>query len=139
MILVDAGPFVAAASPDDRHHNVCREFLRAPGDTLAASTLVIAEVSYLLKKAPSPPRPEIAFLKLFAVGRVLALSPEPAEFDRMAELVAQYANLDLGAADASVVALAERHNITRIATVDRRDFSIVRPKHVDAFELLPTF
>ena len=124
-------------SPDDRHHEVCQRFLRKPGDSLAASTLVIAEVSYLLKKAPSPPRPEIAFLKLFAAGRVQALSPEPEDFDRMAELVGQYANLDLGAADASVVALAERHGVTRIATVDRRDFSIVRPKHVAAFELLP--
>lgn len=44
MILVDAGPFVAAASPDDRHHEVCQRFLREPGDSLAASTLVIAEV-----------------------------------------------------------------------------------------------
>ena len=43
MILVDAGPFVAAASPDDRHHEGQR-FLREPGDSLAASTLVIAEV-----------------------------------------------------------------------------------------------
>jgi hypothetical protein len=43
-----------------------------PGDSLAASTLVIAEVSYLLKRAPNPPQPEIAFLKLFAVARVQA-------------------------------------------------------------------
>jgi hypothetical protein len=28
-------------------------------------------------------------------------------------------------------------NITRILTVDRRDFSIVRPRHVEHFELLP--
>jgi hypothetical protein len=55
----------------------------------------------------------------------------------MAELVGQYANLDLGAADASVVALAERLGVTTIATVDRRDFSVVRPKHVAAFELVP--
>lgn len=72
------------------------------------STLVVAEVSYLLRRAPNPPKPEIAFLRLFAAGRLQALSPEPADFDRMAELVGQYANLDLGAADASIVAIAER-------------------------------
>jgi predicted nucleic acid-binding protein len=55
----------------------------------------------------------------------------------MAELVGQYANLDLGAADASIVAVAERMGISRIATVDRRDFTVVRPKHVPAFELIP--
>ena len=60
MILVDAGPFVAAASPDDRHHEVCRRFLREPGDVLGVSAIVVAEASYLLKRAPNPPQPEIA-------------------------------------------------------------------------------
>ena len=45
MILVDAGPFVAAASPDDRYHKACESFLRRPGDALGVSTIVIAEVS----------------------------------------------------------------------------------------------
>ena len=137
MILVDAGPFVAAASPADRHHKVCERFVRRPGDALGVSTLVVAEVSYLLKRAPNPPQPEIAFLRLFASGRLQALSPEPADFEGMAELVGRYANLDLGAADASIVAIAERLGVSTIATVDRRDFSIVRPKHVAAFELVP--
>ena len=137
MILVDAGPFVAAASPDDRHHEVCRRFLRQPGDVLAVSAIVVAEVSYLLKRAPNPPRPEIAFLRLIASGRVQPLHPMPADYERMAELVEQYANLDLGAADASIVAIAERAAISTIATVHRRDFSVVRPKHVAAFELVP--
>jgi hypothetical protein len=39
--------------------------------------------------------------------------------------------------DASVVALAERLGTTRIATLDRRHFGNVRPKHVAVFELLP--
>jgi len=46
-------------------------------------------------------------------------------------------DLPLGAADASVVALAERFGVTRVATVDRRDFTVVRPRHVPAFELVP--
>jgi len=36
-----------------------------------------------------------------------------------------------------VIALAERLGITQIATLDRRDFSVVRPAHTDAFILLP--
>jgi hypothetical protein len=35
------------------------------------------------------------------------------------------------------VAVAERLRIAGIATIDRRHFSIVRPRHVDAFTLLP--
>jgi predicted nucleic acid-binding protein len=56
---------------------------------------------------------------------------------RIAELVAQYHDLPLGTVDASVVAAAERLEITDIATIDRRHFSIVRAAHADLFNLLP--
>lgn len=55
----------------------------------------------------------------------------------MSELVEQYADLPLGTTDASVIALAERLDINEIATLDRRHFTVVRPRHVDAFTLLP--
>ena len=53
------------------------------------------------------------------------------------EIVERYADLPLGAADASIVAVAERLGIRQVLTLDRTHFSIVRPRHVDAFELLP--
>jgi hypothetical protein len=40
-------------------------------------------------------------------------------------------------ADACVIALAERLGVTRVATLDTRHFSVVRPRHVPAFTLLP--
>ncbi|MFN4862237.1 MAG: VapC toxin family PIN domain ribonuclease, partial [Pseudanabaena sp.] len=39
--------------------------------------------------------------------------------------------------DAVIVAIAERLRITRVLTLDRRDFSIMRPRHCDYFEILP--
>jgi predicted nucleic acid-binding protein len=45
------------------------------------------------------------------------------------------ANLDF--VDALIVATAERLNITRLLTLDRRDFQLIRPKHCSSFELLP--
>lgn len=53
------------------------------------------------------------------------------------ELVTTYASLPLGGADASVIALAERHGAVRVATLDRRHFTVVRPRHAQALELLP--
>lgn len=137
MIIVDAGVFVAAAFPNDRHHQVCRDFLRDPGDELGVSDVVVAEISHLFRRAPTRPRPEVGFLRLLAEGRIQPLAPTAADFGRMAELVEQYDNLGLGAADASVVAIAERLRVARLATVDRRDFTVIRPRHVEAFELLP--
>ena len=55
----------------------------------------------------------------------------------MADLTERYADLGLGGTDTSVVAIAERLGIVKIATLDRRHFSVVRPSHVDAFTLLP--
>jgi predicted nucleic acid-binding protein len=60
-----------------------------------------------------------------------------ADVARMADLTERYADLRLGGTDASLVAIAERLSIRRIATFDRRHFTVVRPAHVDAFTLLP--
>ncbi|GII67278.1 hypothetical protein Skr01_73630 [Sphaerisporangium krabiense] len=60
----------------------------------------------------------------------------PADVRRMAELVQFYRDARLDPADVSVVANAERLGITQIATIDRRDFSLIRPRHVPAFRLL---
>jgi len=51
--------------------------------------------------------------------------------------VRHYANLLLGATDASVTAVAERLKLIDVATLDRRHFSVVRPKHTNALNLLP--
>jgi predicted nucleic acid-binding protein len=51
--------------------------------------------------------------------------------------VAKYADLPLGTVDASVVAAAERLDLRTIATFDRRHFGVVRPRHLDSFELVP--
>ncbi|WP_211265622.1 PIN domain-containing protein [Actinacidiphila oryziradicis] len=55
----------------------------------------------------------------------------------MGELVLQYADFPLGGVDASVIAVAERFRVDRVATLDRRHFSVVKPSHVPALTLLP--
>jgi hypothetical protein len=39
--------------------------------------------------------------------------------------------------DAAVIAIAERLQLTEIATLDHRHFTVVRPRHTAAFVLLP--
>jgi predicted nucleic acid-binding protein len=62
---------------------------------------------------------------------------EPKDTTRIAELVRLYKDLPLGAVHASVIAIAERLGLPAVATLDRRHFSIVRPRHVAALQLLP--
>lgn len=72
-----------------------------------------------------------------ASGELRLETTTTGDLTRMAELVRTYADFPLGAADASVIAVAERLNVTRIATIDHRHFRVVRPRHCDAFEFLP--
>ena len=37
----------------------------------------------------------------------------------------------------TALVIAERLGVTRIATLDRRHFGVVRPNHTPAFELIP--
>ncbi len=49
----------------------------------------------------------------------------------------QYADAEFNFTDTAIMAQAERLNINRIATFDRRDFSVFRPTHCEYLELLP--
>lgn len=98
--------------------------------------LVVTEVAYLLATRLGP-EAEVKFLGDLAGGSLTPVDVEPADWLRIAELVAKYADLPLGTVDASVVAVAERLDVRTIATFDRRHFGVVRPRHVDAFDLVP--
>jgi predicted nucleic acid-binding protein len=98
--------------------------------------LVIAEVCYLLAREVGTSA-EVAFLRSFAGGFLTAAGLEPADLERAAELVETYADLPLGGTDACVIALAERHGVTEVATLDVRHFHVVRPAHVEAFLIVP--
>jgi predicted nucleic acid-binding protein len=98
--------------------------------------LVVAEVAYLVQKGIGV-SPEVAFLRDLHEGTLTSIAVEPSDWARIVDLTWTYRDLRLGTVDASVIALAERLKITQIATLDHRHFSVVRPTHVEAFELLP--
>lgn len=135
-MIVDAGPLYAYVDADDQHHAACLDLLQTHPGPLLVPALVVSEVAYLLATRLGP-RSEVRFLGDLASGVLTVAPPEPGDWLRIAELVAQYADLPLGTVDASVVALAERTGVTELATVDRRDFTAVRPSHTPGFTLLP--
>jgi len=136
LAIVDAGPLYAAADLTDAYHAASLAVLERTDLDLAIPALVIAEVAYLIEQRRGP-RDEAIFLR--ALGQLGAdvEAPTPSDLSRMAALVEQYADLPLGATDASVIALAERLNTDLIVTLDRRHFGIVRPRHCAILRLLP--
>lgn len=135
-MIVDAGPLYAYVDADDQHHEACLDLLETHPGPLIVPTLVVTEVAYLIGTRLSW-QAEVRFLGDFASGAFTLEPVHPTDTLRIAELVARYRDLPLGTVDASVVAVAERHGEHRIATLDRRHFSIVKPAHVAGFSLLP--
>lgn len=139
MIIIDTGPLVAAALTKDPDHHACVELftgLHLAGREMIIPTPVVAEVGYLLgTKADA--RTEALFLRSLADGDFTVEPLTRSDYGRMADLVEQYADLPLGTTDAAVVAVAERLNVSEVATLDHRHFTVVRPDHVKALTLLP--
>lgn len=59
------------------------------------------------------------------------------DYPRIRQLCDRYADADIGFVDASVLSVVERLNEPKLATLDRRHFGMLRPRHVDALQLLP--
>ncbi len=136
MILVDTGPLVAAANRTDAQHAASVAALATAKPPRLVPGLVIAEVSYLLARDAGS-TVEAAFLRSFTTGFLTVVDLTATDLGRSAELVEQYSDLPLGATDACLVALAERLGIVELATLDRRHFTVVRPRHVDTLTLIP--
>jgi predicted nucleic acid-binding protein len=132
--VADAGPLYAAADADDADHRASLAALSRPDLRIVVPGLVVAEATYFVGRRLGAAA-ESAFLHGLASMDIEAPSGE--DLVRMAELVEQYADFPLGGTDASVIALAERLEAPIVVTLDQRHFAAVRPRHRDAFELVP--
>jgi predicted nucleic acid-binding protein len=100
--------------------------------------LVLAEVDYFLREQRAAIRKLIA--EIFDPGTRYEYEwPLPSDLVRALELDAKFKDLNLGLVDGTVAAVAERRQVYRVLTTDRRDFSTIRigPRLSRALELLP--
>lgn len=134
LAVVDTGPLVAVADARDPSHSACLEVLGRRDLRFVIPAMATAEATYLVERRGGP-TVEAAFLAGLATYEVEA--PAAEDWPRMAELVKSYADFPLGGTDASVIALAERLETAVVVTLDRQHLGAVRPRHVEAFELLP--
>ena len=97
---------------------------------------VIAESSWLILDRLGV-EPHHQFLSLVTSGELTAVDLTAADWLRCVELCDRYRDLRLDVMDAAIVAVAERFAVTTIATMNYRDFAVVRPAHCEALELVP--
>ena len=136
MILLDTSGLLAAVDESQRYHRECAEVLERASQPFLLSPFVLAELDYLLARYIGQDA-QIAVLDEVARGAYQLELFEAPDVARAREIMAKYRDLEIGLADASIVALAERHEVNEVLTLDQRHFRAMRFDGRRRFKLLP--
>ena len=135
-LILDTSVLLAALDAADPDHEPCAELIGEANENLLVPVLVLSELDYWCGERLTG-GVWLAFLEDVLAGAYSVESPTQGELERCRELQSTYADLKLGVVDASVLALVERLGEAKLATLDHRHFATMRPRHVEALELLP--
>ncbi len=136
-LILDTGVTVALLNSTDRYHDACVRLVTSVREPLVVPAATLVEIDYWVRKILGAQAWQ-TFVTEVSDGAYRLEPTTEVDLARSAELELQYADLGLGFVDATVIALCERLREPKVATIDRRDFSVVVPRHVPSLELLPT-
>ena len=122
LITLDTSGLFALLNRGDSDHERVKSVLFEDRGPYLVPAGILAEISYMVEERLNPESLESLILDFESGGFTLECGEE--DFPRIRELVARYADLPLGFADASVIACAER-NGGRTLTLDYRHFGVV--------------
>ncbi|MCI5158652.1 MAG: PIN domain-containing protein [Candidatus Electrothrix sp. AUS1_2] len=134
--LLDTSFLLAMTNAKDRNHHRVLHTAERIDDQLVLPVTVLPEVSYLIGSRLGH-KAMRQFLHRIVASNVALETVTTTDLKRVTEILEEYADSRLDFVDATLVAIGERLNITRVLTLDRRDFSIIRPAHCSYFEILP--
>ncbi len=135
MILLDTSGLLAALDASQNQHSQAAASLLAASPPLLLSPFVLAELDYLLAtRVGAAPRASL----LAEVERgAYALAPmSGADVGSARRVIDQHADLGISLADASIVVLAERHQLADVLTLDQRHFRVLSARG-RPFRVLP--
>ncbi|WP_433659692.1 type II toxin-antitoxin system VapC family toxin [Nocardia sp. CA-128927] len=133
-LIVDANVLVAVMNRKDKRHAEMSALLAGRSDEFVVTPYVVAEVTYLLQKYAGA-KAEIQFMTAVQDG-LFREEFDQEDTGRIVELMQQFASFPLGAADASLIAVAERLGVNDIATADNH-FRAVKTSGLDFINVLP--
>ena len=134
--MLDTSVVVALLVREDPDHERCVGLASDVDEELVVPAPILVEIDYWLRKYRAV-RAWEGFVDEIADRRYRLHRGDERDVRRAAALEVEYEDLGLGFVDASVIAACERLGETKVATLDRRHFSVVRPRHCDALTLLP--
>lgn len=135
-LVVDTGPLYAAYDRRDNDHTACRALFESTHEELVLPAPVVVEFDQLTASRRVPNAAEILLHDILD-GAFSVVSLTFDDYARCLGLVEQYADSDIGFVDAAVLAIVERLEEPKLATLDRRHFGLLRPRHIESLRLLP--
>lgn len=133
--LTDAGPIVAILNRNDDYH----EQVVAAIDSIATPLLTtwpsIAEAMYLLGDFAGW-KGQSALWTMMLREDIVVLPIHYGLFVRARTLMEKYSDLPMDLADATLVAVAEEHNLRRVFSLDHH-FRLYRRRDKQHFEVVP--
>lgn len=96
---------------------------------------VITETAYVLAASPDHRRAALIWFERMCAADLLTIQAV-ADHAEIAALLERYASMRCDYADATLIALANRSEVTAIATIDQRDFSVYRTATRKRFKVL---
>ena len=135
-LICDTGPLYAAMDIADQDHVACARLLETTDEQVLVPAPVVVELDWLVGQRLGPD----AFLSFLADsldGLLEVVDLQTQDYLRVRELLDRYRDLALGFVDAAVLSVVERLGETKLATLDHRHFTNVRPRHVPAIRLVP--
>ncbi len=135
-LILDTGPLYASLDRSDADHAACRRLIEEADEPLVIPAPVLVEVDYWVHVRLHP-GVFVALLDDIISGAYHVEDLQPEDYRRIRELCDRYADADVGFVDAGVLAVVERLNEPKLATLDRRHFQVLRLRHADVLRLLP--
>lgn len=135
-LIADSGAIYALYDARDRYHSAVAHVIDNERGAIIVPMAILAEIDYLLRIRLGS-RALLRFLEGISVGG-FSLEPFTShDLNNCQRLLETYADLDIGLADAAVIATAGRLGTRRILTLDERHFRVVRASDGKPFTLLP--
>lgn len=135
-IVVDASALYAQIDRDEPLHEPVTDILRTDPGPFVTTEMVVAEVDHLVL-ARFDTAVELDFLTDLVDGTFSVECLSRDELAMARQVLARYADLRIGLADASLVVLARRFGTRRMLSLDERAFRAVRPLQGGSFTILP--
>jgi len=136
VIILDTSGLLAALDASQRHHAAAVAALREADPPWVLSPFVLAELDYLLAKRVGESA-ERALLSEVGRGVYRLESFQSDDITAAERVIAKYAALEIGLADASIVVLAARYGVRDLLTLDQRHFRAIRGPGSRPFRILP--